>query len=118
MHHKGTKDTKSLWTFVSFVAPRGHPVVREHWQRLSYGVTNRSGIGISSKEKLAVGEELSFALRLHRATLPIHIQARVIWTREYGMAGCDYLSIAPVDREILRDWLKAKMQVKKPLISV
>jgi hypothetical protein len=76
------------------------------------------GIGISSKEILTVGEELSFALPLHRATLPIHIQARVIWTREYGIAGCDFLNIPPVDREILRDWLKAKMQVKKPLISV
>ena len=76
------------------------------------------GIGISSKEILTVGEELSFALRLHRATLPIHIQARVIWTREYGIAGCDFLNIPPVDREILRDWLKAKMQVKKPLISL
>jgi hypothetical protein len=73
-------------------------------------------MGIS--EKLTVGDELSLALRLPQTRLPIHIQARVIWTREYGTAGCDFLNIPPVDREILCDWLKAKTQVKKPLISV
>jgi hypothetical protein len=77
-----------------------------------------SGIGISSKTGLAVGDELSFALRLPKTPLPIHVQARIIWTREYGTAGCDFLNIPPVDRDILRDWLKAKTQVKKPLIAV
>ena len=76
------------------------------------------GIGISSKEQLTVGDELSFSLRLPKTPLPIHIQARVIWTRAYGAAGCDFLNIPPVDREILRDWVKAKTQVKKPLITV
>lgn len=76
------------------------------------------GIGISSKEHLTVGDELSFNLRLPKTPLPIHIQARIIWTRAYGAAGCDFLNIPPVDREILRDWVKAKTQVKKPLITV
>jgi len=76
------------------------------------------GIGISSKTKLAVGEELSFSLRLPKTPSSIYVQARIIWIREYGTAGCDFLSIPPVDREILREWLKAKTQVKKPLISV
>ena len=76
------------------------------------------GIGITSKEKLEVGDELSFGLRLPKTLLPIHIQARVIWTRNYGTAGCDFLNIAPVDRDVLRDWLKAKTQVKRPLISI
>ena len=76
------------------------------------------GIGISSKTKFAIGDELSFSLRLQKTPLPIHIQARVIWSREYGTAGCDFLSIPPVDREVLREWLKSKTLVKKPLISV
>jgi Tfp pilus assembly protein PilZ len=76
------------------------------------------GMGLSSKEKLAVGDELSLALRLPQTRQPIHIQARIIWTREFGTVGCDFLNIPPVDRDILRDWLKAKTQVKKPLISV
>jgi PilZ domain len=76
------------------------------------------GIGISSKEKLPVGTKLSFALRLPKTPLPIHVQARIIWTRDYGTAGCDFLNLPPIDREILRDWLKGKTQVKKPLISV
>jgi hypothetical protein len=76
------------------------------------------GMGISSKEKLAVGDELSLTLRLPQTRQPIRIQVRIIWTREFGTAGCDFLSIPPVDRDILRDWLKGKTRVKKPLISV
>jgi len=76
------------------------------------------GVGISSKEKVTEGNELTFSLRLPNTPRPIHIQVRVVWTREYGTAGCEFLSIPPVDREILREWLKAKTQVKKPVISV
>jgi hypothetical protein len=76
------------------------------------------GIGISSKEQLAVGDELSFSLRLPKTPLPIHVHARIIWTRAYGTAGCDFLNIPPVDRKILCDWVKAETQVKKPLITV
>jgi PilZ domain len=76
------------------------------------------GVGLSSKQKHTVGDALSFTLRLPKTPLPIHIQARIVWTREYGTAGCDFLNIPPVDRDILRDWLKAKIQVKKPMISI
>jgi hypothetical protein len=27
-HHKATKDTKIVWAFVTFVAPKGYPVVQ------------------------------------------------------------------------------------------
>lgn len=76
------------------------------------------GLGLSSKEDLTIGDDLSFSLGLPGTARPIHIQARVIWTREYGTAGCQFLSIPPVDRDILREWLRAKTQVKKPLIPV
>jgi hypothetical protein len=76
------------------------------------------GIGLSSKGKLTVGDELSFALRLPKTPMPIHVHARIIWTRDYGTAGCEFLTIPPVDRDILRDWLRTRTQVKKPLIAV
>jgi hypothetical protein len=75
-------------------------------------------MGLSSKENLTVGDELTFALQLPQTPRAIHIHARIIWTREYGAAGCDFLDIPPTDRAMLRDWLKAKTLVKKPLISV
>jgi len=89
-------------------------------RKVSVTVTDigEGGIGIRSKERLEVADELSFALLLPKTPLPIHIQARIVWIRDYGTAGCDFLNIPPVDRDILRDWLKAKIQVKKPLISV
>ena len=103
-----------------------YPVMRQLTARIAGGRNLRmtatdigeGGIGISSKEKVTVGDELSFTLQLPQAALPIHIQARIIWTREYGTAGCDFLNIPPVDREILRDWLRAQIRVKKPLISI
>ncbi len=79
---------------------------------------SEGGVGLCSQEKFTIGDDLSFSLRLPSTARPIHVQVRVIWTREYGTAGCEFLSVPPVDRDILREWLKAKTQVKKPLISV
>jgi hypothetical protein len=76
------------------------------------------GVGLNCKLELTVGDELSFALKLAGTARPINLQVRVVWTREYGMAGCEFLNIPPVDRDILREWLKAKLYVKKPIISV
>jgi PilZ domain len=74
------------------------------------------GVGLNSKEVLEVQNVLSFALQLPKAPMPLHIQARVVWTREYGTAGCEFVSMPPVERDILRDWLKAKIRIKKPLV--
>jgi hypothetical protein len=76
------------------------------------------GVGLNSKVELTIGDTLFFALKLADTARAINVQVRVVWTREYGMAGCEFLNIPPVDRDILRDWLKAKAYVKKPLISV
>jgi PilZ domain-containing protein len=77
-----------------------------------------SGVGISTLERLAAGDELSFRLMLPGVEREIHIQARVIWTREWGRAGCEFVRIPPVDLNILRDWLRQSVRVKKPLIPV
>ena len=76
------------------------------------------GIGLSVDQKVKVGETLAFRLTLPGSRKEIYIQARVLWTRQYGAAGCEFVRIPPVDLGILRDWLKARIRVKKPLVQV
>jgi hypothetical protein len=78
----------------------------------------QGGIGLNTKEKFMIGDELSFRLLLPGEKRTISVQARVLWTREYGAVGCEFFRIPPVDRDILDNWLKRKSQVKKPLIAV
>lgn len=72
------------------------------------------GVGLSGKKLPVIGDVLSFQLPLPGSPREILIQARVLWTREYGRAGCQFVRIPPVDLIFLHDWLKAKSQVKKP----
>lgn len=83
-------------------------------------VTNigQGGVGLNTKEKLMIGDELSFRLLLPGGKRDILVHARVLWTRDYGAVGCEFLRIPPVDLDILHDWLKCKSQVKKPLVAV
>lgn len=76
------------------------------------------GLGLITKENLVVGDLLSFHLLLPGSPRVIFIQLRVLWTRDFGRAGCEFLRIPPVDLTILSDWLRAKVGVKKPLIPV
>jgi hypothetical protein len=76
------------------------------------------GVGLSTKENLNVGESLSFRLQLPHAHRDILIEVRVLWTREYGRVGCEFLRIPPVDLTILLEWLKGKSQIKKPLAAI
>ncbi len=76
------------------------------------------GVGLMTKEPVVVGSILSAHLPLPGAERPIYIEARVLWTRQYGAAGCEFVRIPPVDLSILHDWLKAKCQVKQPLVEL
>ncbi len=76
------------------------------------------GVGLNTKVKLTIGDILSFRLLLPGENRDIYIQVRVLWNREYGAVGCEFLRIPPVDFDILRDWFKRKSQIKKPLIEV
>jgi hypothetical protein len=76
------------------------------------------GVGLSTKETLNIGDSLSFRLQLPRAERDILIQVRILWTRDYGRVGCEFLRIPPVDLTILLGWLKGKSQIKKPLAEV
>jgi hypothetical protein len=76
------------------------------------------GIGMNLKNRVEIGEVLSFHLSLPNARKAIYIQARVLWTRQFGRAGCEFLQLPPVDLAILHDWLLERIQVKKPAVCV
>jgi hypothetical protein len=76
------------------------------------------GVGLSSRQELAIGDALSFHLLLPGTGRPIFIEARIQWARNYGSAGCEYVRIPPVDLNILSDWLQSKSQIKKPLVEI
>jgi len=61
---------------------------------------------------------LSLRLLLPGTERAIYVQARIRWTRDYGAAGCEFLRIPPVDLNILRDWLRSKNQIKKPVVEL
>lgn len=76
------------------------------------------GVGLSTREKLEAGDTLSFRVHLPETEREILIVARVLWVREYARVGCEFGRIPPVDLMILQDWLKKKIQVKKPLVEM
>jgi hypothetical protein len=76
------------------------------------------GVGLNTKAQLTIGETLSIRLPLPGLKRDIYMQIRVLWTREYGAAGCEFLRLPQVDSDILHDWLKGKSQIQKPLIAV
>lgn len=76
------------------------------------------GLGISTKEPLSIGKELGLRLKLPRLHREIFLEVRVLWIREYGRAGCEFVRIPPVDATVLNEWLKSRIRVKKPLVEV
>jgi hypothetical protein len=82
-------------------------------------VTNigEGGVGLTTKENLRSGSLLSFCVPLPGLASEIHIRARVLWTRPFGIAGCEFVRISPVDLQILHAWLESKYRFEKPLIS-
>ena len=98
------------------------PVVATDSQQrcLPITITNigDGGVGLSTRETVKIGEILSFQILLPDASRAIYVEARVLWTREYGISGCEFLHIPPVDLDILHDWLKSKCQIKKPLLML
>jgi hypothetical protein len=83
-------------------------------------VTNigEGGVGVTSVETLRIGGILSFRMRLPELENEISIQARVLWTRPYGAAGCEFVHIPQFDVHLLHAWLESRYRIKKPLIPV
>jgi hypothetical protein len=83
-------------------------------------VTNigEGGVGLQNREKMAVGSILSFRVPLPGLGNEIYIQARVLWTRPSGAAGCEFVHIAPDDLQVLHMWLESNYRFKKTLLPV
>jgi PilZ domain len=71
------------------------------------------GVGLRVQTPLQLGRVLAFHLLLPGATRSIYIQARVLWTREFGTTGCEFVRIPPVDTDTLTDWLMERLRVKR-----
>ncbi|MGA2003358.1 MAG: PilZ domain-containing protein [Terriglobales bacterium] len=92
----------------------------ENNRTFSVTVTNigEGGVGLTTKERLAIGSVVCFRVPLPGLGSPIHIQARVVWTRKYGIVGCEFVRIFPGDLLVLHAWLESRYRFKKPLIPV
>jgi len=92
----------------------------ENNRTLFLTVTNigEGGVGLTCKEKLPVGSMLSFRVPLRGLRSEINIQARVLWTRQYGVAGCEFIRVPPGDLQVLHAWLESRYRFKKPLVPV
>ena len=92
----------------------------ENDQTLSVTVTNigEGGVGLTVKKNLTTGSILSFRVPLPGSDSEVYVQARVLWTRRYGIAGCEFVRIPPTDLHILRAWLQSRYRFKKPSISI
>lgn len=77
------------------------------------------GVGLRTPEKIQVADRLIFDALLPGARKSIHVEARVLWSRQYAsgqgfIAGCEFVRIPPVDAGILDEWCKDKCKVKSP----
>jgi PilZ domain len=76
------------------------------------------GVGLQARHEMQIGQVLSFSLSLPGASRPIYIEARVLWHRDFGRTGCEFVRIPPVDLSVLHDWLKEKIVIKQPAVQV
>jgi hypothetical protein len=76
------------------------------------------GIGLQSIETLRIGSTLCFRMRLPQLQNEILIQARVLWTRPYGAAGCEFVHVPPFDLQLLHAWLDSRYRIKKPSMAI
>jgi hypothetical protein len=95
-------------------------VVGEKKGTFSVTVTNvgEGGVGLATNEELAVGSIVSFPLPLPGLKSEILIEARVLWIRPYGVAGCEFVHLPAASRQILCAWLESRYRIKKPLIPI
>ena len=90
---------------------------RQHGRPVAITLTNISagGVGFTTEQSLARGDLLSFPIQLPDTDASIEIEARVLWMRQYGAVGCEFVNMTQADRRHLLAWLDQKCRVKKPL---
>ena len=86
--------------------------------RLTITNIGAGGVGIATNEKIAIGTTLAFSVGLPGLDNTISIRARVLWARQYGVAGCEFVYMPPFDTQLLHAWLDSRYRIKKPLISI
>ena len=86
----------------------------EEQRTLSITVTNigEGGVGITSTKTLRIGGILSFRLRLPELKNEISVQARVLWSRPYGAAGCEFVHVPPFDLQVIHAWSDSRYRIK------
>lgn len=92
----------------------------ENKRKISAIVTNigEGGVGLTTQNRPAIGSILSFRVPLTGSGTAIHVQARVLWTRQYGAVGCEFYRISSGDLLALHAWLESKYRFKKPLVPI
>jgi CheY-like chemotaxis protein len=92
----------------------------ENNRALPLTVTNigEGGVGLSCKENLPIGTLLSFQLRLPELKQEISLHVRVLWTRQYGAAGCEFIRVPEFDIQLLYAWLESRYRFKKPVATI
>jgi CheY-like chemotaxis protein len=92
----------------------------ENGTPISVMVTNigEGGVGLSSARKLPIGSLLSFDTTLPGLANKIHIRSRILWTRDYGVAGAEFVKMPSFDIHLLHAWLHSRYRIKKPLIQM
>ncbi len=71
------------------------------------------GVGLLSKQKLNVGELLSFDLTLPNAATSINAQVQVLWVR-HNLAGADFERMSEAERQFLYRWLASRVRRDRP----
>ena len=92
----------------------------ENGRYVSLTVTNigEGGVGLATKEKPAIGSTLCFPITLPGLENEISIRARVLWTRQCGIAGRQFVHMQPFDVLLFRTWLESRYRIKQSLIAV
>jgi len=71
------------------------------------------GIGFRPQAAVAANDVLTFHLSLPDMPGSLLIKLKVLWTRNYGIAGGRFEDLAPRDVATLRDWMRRKTWVKR-----
>ena len=74
-----------------------------------------NGAGFRTRQPLAVDDLLTLNLPLPGIHELLEVKIRVLWTRDYGAAGGEFVHLSPATAAILHEWVRRASAVKEPL---